>query len=526
MNKNGNKIASEESEQEIKPGKILDDLLEKGILSKSDFNQISKHLLNELLDINAFDADFKELTKSYLEKIKFSELKKSIPGEQNIMKDVRKGKIKEITNVISNEKSFHKYICKKYFNLIKEPKEVLLETFMDASKDLKKIDDTLLGIRTKIENINKNGDVLKIQEQLPIFYHYKELNEKAKEKIINFLKNDIERYALDNSVDILYFFKTFGDIAYSYRWNPDSYIPQRPDALINKFPEMPYPEFQKVCELYKKEDGTEFNQYLADYITENDIIFAVGDLIEKHHLLDMRKEIIDEALTIYANGKKIMFSNTVPSIIEGIFHDICILTGSDDNILLNEGFQQKVNRLEKIYGWELHYEYYSFKFRLIRNKVAHGRLEPTEISRTADLLLLDLYHACKLVFHTKLKFNQKRFVIEEFNKDLSTPNYKYILEYLLNSDVEIPSFYGLQQQIQVMESTLSSDKFWEYLVDELDQKSEIKRQGINAIVKKIIYKIPKEKRCKDLFKKIGKIEIDHHLTELYFKSLTKDYYRG
>lgn len=42
-----------------------------------------------------------------------------------------------------------------------------------------------------------------------------------------------------------------------------------------------------------------------------------------------------------------MFANAVPPIIEGIFHDLCIICGTTDNELLSEGFQEKLNRLKK-----------------------------------------------------------------------------------------------------------------------------------------------------------------------------------
>lgn len=44
----------------------------------------------------------------------------------------------------------------------------------------------------------------------------------------------------------------------------------------------------------------------------------------------------------------------------------------------------------------IYFEYYSFKFPIIRNIVAHGKLIAGDIEQTAIMLMLDLLPVCEL----------------------------------------------------------------------------------------------------------------------------------
>ncbi|MFY0481161.1 hypothetical protein ACI6PS_01035 [Flavobacterium sp. PLA-1-15] len=503
--------------------KVLNKFKEDGRIFSCSIEQLSKHFLKEFLDINPFQVDFDELTKKYLENINFTTPKTIKNRSNKIFEDFFEKKDKELSIAVTNKEDFHKYICKKYLEIVREPKSELLETYTNTINDLKTIDDTLNDISIKRDKIIRDNKAEEIQEKLPILHYYKELNEIAKEEVIHFLKYDIRNFALDNSIEHFFTHNFFGKTPYNYNWNPQAYLPQRPNDLANKFGELPYSHFLKLKEKYDLEDKTEFNEYLANYINENEIIFLINDLLDKNHILYERKEIIQEALNIYENGKKIMFANAVPTIIEGIFHDLCLVCGGSDNELLSEGFQEKLNRLKKIFSWELHYEYYSFKFRIIRNKVAHGRLTINEINQLSDMLILDLYQVAQLVSSTKLKLNKKRFIISEFNKSKSEPNYNYVVEYILYDDIVLPEFYNLNPEILIIESIIKSQEFWDYLENEFNNGYENDKHGIFYVVKKISHRKPFDVRCTVFFKNAKFDGIyDNNKAKNYINYLIKD----
>ena len=131
-----------------------------------------------------------------------------------------------IKEAIKDENDFHKYICKSYFDLSSEPKEELLQAFIKATEDIKKIDDTLDHIKKTLEEIHLRNLTDEIQEKNPILYYYQEINERAKSELLNFIKDDIKEYALDKSYNNSFISSWFTQRIYRYKWHPDLYKPK------------------------------------------------------------------------------------------------------------------------------------------------------------------------------------------------------------------------------------------------------------------------------------------------------------
>jgi len=478
---------------------ILDDLKQNGIAYRSSFDQLSKHFLFRTLPANPFTVNFAALRSAYLENSEHDE-----------------------SEVPQSEPEFHKYVCDFYFTIVKAPKDELLNFYERAFSDIKELDKTLSDIAQKQSDITKNNDTAEIQEQIPILRYYQQHNEEAKNEIMTFLKERIHSFALNQCYDMKLFSSFFQSIPYNYYWNSKAYSPHPPSDLDNKFKDLAV-DFLMDLRITYQSNRPAFTEFVQKYITDKEVIFSVTDLLDKHHILDQHKEIITEALHTYSQGSKMMFANAIPTIIEGIFHDLCIMTGTPENVLLTEGFQQKLNRLKDILDSDLEYEYYSFRFRLFRNKVAHGRMNTADQSELSNMLLLDLYDVCKLCLSNNLKLNKKRFIIEGLNKTLTNPDYKYLIEYILLGTVSIPAFYQLEQQIAQVENLIISDGFWAFLEKELDSNSEPIRHGIHYVVTIISKKKPFDKRCTKLLKKAKIGKSDNTLVNKYITGLHHAY---
>jgi len=500
---------------------IFEKLRKSRLIFTCSFSQISKHFLKDFLEVNPFNVDFGTLVKAYLDHVKFDNWTEEKPIHEifpNYNKE-RKEKLLEVTN---DETKFHYYICKKYFDLVREPRSTLLEAFEKSRDDIREIDDNLTEINSELEKLNQVNNSTDNQVKKPILFYYKEKNERAKSELLEFLKSEIDDYALSNSYDNSILSALMLRDYVGYRWSPESYRPKFPDDLENKFGDLPIRKYYELRRL-RKENPTEFYKFLTNYISDNAVVYRTKSLIEENHILHSKKEIILETLNIYDHGAKIMFAMAVPSIIEGIFHDLCVLIGEDENELLNEGFQQKVNRLQNVLDFDLHYEYYSFRFRIIRNKVSHGRLTKADVDELSDLMLLDLFDICKLVSSDKLDINRKRFLIDELGKTLDNPDYEFLMKYILLKDIKIPVFYKLEDQISKIEELIDKDGFWQFLDDQLINSAEFVKHGIYIVLTAIKKSGVNTKKCVEFLKKLGIKKADKELANRYIRHLTRGF---
>lgn len=510
-----NKITAGELED------IFNQFKEKDLVFRCDFAKLAKHLLHEFLPVNPFAVDFPTLTAAYLSNIRFEE-EVIREDEHELFRGFRNERRKEILAATTNENDFYRYICKAYFGLVREPHQELLEAYAKTVADLREIDETLADIERQMEVIHKANLSVEIQEKKPVLYYYQQLNETARKELLTFLKHDIRAYALSNCYDNSLMGSLIGQNPYPYSWNPKAYKPRPPNDLANKIGDLPYYEVMERCQQYK-DDKAGFSAFLAEYIESKSIVFSLNDLLDRHHILAEQQEVIRECVAMYAHGAKILFSMAVPPIIEGLLHELCLLIGESENELQKEGFQYKLDKLRPKLSWELHYEYYSFRFRLLRNKVSHGRLTKKDADALADLLLLDLYQVCQLVKSDRLDLNHKRFVVDELHKNLAKPDFKYLMEYLLLSQTKIPAFYHLEAQIAEVEKLVDSQQFWDFLEAELDGGGEHVQHGIHFVVKAISKRTPRDKRCKDLFTKLGISKTNLEIASHYLRLLTRDY---
>lgn len=162
-----------------------------------------------------------------------------------------------------------------------------------------------------------------------------------------------------------------------------------------------------------------------------------------------------------------MFSHVVPTIIEGVFHDLYLVFGEDENSLLRKGFQQKLDLLNDHLYYEFHYEYNSFSFRLLRNKAAHGRLGHESIDEhLSNILLLD---TCNMVQSDSIGLNKKIALIDSVCNFLENPNFRDVLRYIWLDKIRIPDFDDISVKVSQIEAIIRTGKFWKFLTDAVNE---------------------------------------------------------
>ena len=239
--------------------------------------EISKTFLSYFLDVDVYTSTFEEIRNNY---------------------------IQQYNNKISEEeKEFYYEIAQRFLYLEKEPKEVLLEYYLEATKDLLEIDVHLKyiekessKIKDKKQNEFLNGEDRYYQKLLQF---YKEKNLIAQNEIVDYLSNRIKKHTLE-ACSPLYFAQLALKVIYRkmpYQYsklivfgqNENTYDVRNLTDISNKFDELYVQQHSKIRDLYDNNlDG--FYETAEYYILgdKNEFICAIKyirDLTSKSHIL-------------------------------------------------------------------------------------------------------------------------------------------------------------------------------------------------------------------------------------------------
>ncbi|OQY47310.1 MAG: hypothetical protein DRR08_33820 [Candidatus Parabeggiatoa sp. nov. 2] len=382
--------------------------------------------------------------------------------------------------------------------LVKEPRESLLNLYNNASKDLQSIQANLDYLQTdkeRIEKIKKAGNLLsgKQRYRLKMIDFYRQKNISAREEIINFLSLGIRKRASSDSskkrlrLRIPSIFSNKGPYNFAKRMflGEDSYNIQHFSEASNKFLDLYIKEYKKMRDLFKINKNAFFVQ-AEKYIDDKGYVSKISDLLEKSHLLNSRKKVITALINHYNNGDYISFINMVPLQIEGIFHDYCLELGIDQSTIEISSINEKLELINKKDSEFYHFEYYSFIFPVIRNDVAHGRLIFCD-KNTSIMLFLDLLHVCELVFSESLPVNQMVNMAKKISEAIKRKTVKYsysdLIDWIEFIDIEIPSFYQLDDTCDAIRREYEEDGFWNYLENKYLEEEENRADLDKAIAK-------------------------------------------
>ena len=472
----------------------LMDLAEKMINDDSTFQMslenLCKHFLNDYLEINVFQSKFPVVRRAYVE----AAGKDGVPRSQS---------------------EFYAYIARLYFHLEKEPRQQLLKSYLGVSGDLRSIDEQLLFIEAEKKRLNRIKTQNKFLECPDRYYlkqleHYESKNQQAKSEIVEFLSGEIRAFSFHKSQrQILPSLRLWeGQLPYRYSsemWRftgMDSYHVQSLTEIPNKFLDFTIPENLDILEMYAS-DKNEFYGFAERYLSgdmegHDSAGERIRQSVEDNHLLNKRREIIATLLKHYETEDYISFVNMVPLQIEGIFHDICLSVGVEVSRLSISSINEKLRLLKDELSGNLCFEYYSFKFPVIRNSVAHGQLFDGNVQHASIMLMLDLLHVCELTQDENIPLNKSLKLLGFIKKG----GLEYLIEWLEYADVNIPDFYVLSSYREKALSLYEQDELWNYIQKEIEDHS-YREDDFKSFAKKLCSKSIARARCRQFFKSLA-----------------------
>ncbi|MGA4049814.1 hypothetical protein ACI2TP_19595 [Ralstonia nicotianae] len=389
----------------------------------------------------------------------------------------------------ANSEDFWVFVEKEYLHLEMEPKLKFIELSFRVNEDLAAVAVNLDYIKKELDSLegkrNENGrltaDDRYYRNQLEYF---KEKNLVAKNEIVDFMTHKIKRRAIINaSVKHPVFSRLgsflLGDSPYAFArrmaWAlADPYDVRSLDVYSNKFMDLPVSEYKEMvaeCKVSPEKFKENAIAYIKGVPGElKSIREKVEALIERTHILFSRKQVIGTMLRHFEEKDYISFVSMAPLQIEGIFADICRGIGVTENQLDISSLNDKLQHIDGKMKDFFFFEYYSFKFPVLRNLVAHGGLVDGELEDTAIHLMLDLLPVCELTASEELPINHALKVLDGASKGRSEKLVKWLS---LRDDVEIPDFYAVKAKITATEILYTSPDFWDYLEGELRKLKDV-----------------------------------------------------
>lgn len=269
----------------------------------------------------------------------------------------------------------------------------------------------------------------------------------------------------------------------------DSYDVRSLDEYLNKFSDLPISVYRKLVKKCRKspENFKEIAYWYIAGIPDDlpSVREKIEKLVEKSYILARRKQVISTMLRHFEEKDYISFVSIAPLQIEGIFADICREIGVSESQLDISSLNDKLQHIDGKINSFFYFEYYSFKFPVLRNLVAHGGLVDGELEDTAIHLMLDLLPVCELTASKELPINHALTVLDEASRS----NHEKLVEWLdLRKSVKIPSFYGVKEKIVTTEKLYTCPSFWKYLdkkLKELRKVDQIKKSDPLIIAGKV-----------------------------------------
>ncbi len=409
-------------------------------------------------------------------------------------------KIRELSYAKISEGEFVQEVLRIYLNLSSAPQRYIKDIYVELSGILCDIDVRIKSFNHEIVEIDNRTQKHNEQEG---DYRRKELldffikkNESAKRQVVDFFCYAVKREALYRARDKSLELKWIDSEPLSARWSSLDYDPKYVTSTANKFGHECDLEEILDLERLRTEQPAEYSLFLQNYIVKHAIVQEIRDLLCKHHRLHARREILDEALIAYTNGHYRMFASIIPMQIEGIFHDWCLETKINKSQTkqprrrLVESIAQ-INQFQE--GFFFGFEYYSYIFPELRNKIAHGSELRGDIRILADEFLLDLRDVCLRISSDQLPVNLAVKIIREL--DIHRNSWRGLFKFALIQTVELPSFYQLDGLAKVYATAISADDFMKKLLSVAEKGEPLIIEGLSRIKRTI----PKSDIGKSLF---------------------------
>lgn len=425
---------------------------------------------SEEIQKNYYDVFGKDISAQYIYEEKEITIQKSNGEvEKSSCQCVKEKIIKDFE--MQSDDEFYNSILENSLNIKGDIKGIFNKYYTQAMKDLRDINDTILECKKELNN-NVIDQYLKNKLE-----YFIDLNVNAKEDIYKFLSDDINDFIINDistispKLNSIFIHRPYSCYGFGKYYNPKANF-----SLKVKFFDLSAGDREPYMKYNNKE---EYYKYIEDYIEENRLVKYLLLDIRNNNLLYNRRKLLEELLNTYKRTEYMSFIALGAIQIEGLFSDYLKIIDpkyEEGTITL----VPKLNRIKQnnlFYG----YEYFTFEFPRLRNKMAHGELlNDNDIKHIANEVFLDLRYVIDLFKDKYLKPNMIFEVleqIEDINEStlkciLALDNNVYSQKYIFSNSIESYIYEKYGKSIDLIKINLLKSEFWRYFKEKL-QKDEL-----------------------------------------------------
>lgn len=405
----------------------------------ADLELIARTFLGYFLDrdqVKVSRLDFKSLKDEYVERFQMESV---LPTPEN-------------------EKEFYDHICREYLFLeTNNNRQKLYDVVNKIISDLREIKHDREKYQGELKKIKgkefEDGD--NYEEKL--INHYIKKQDNAEKQIIEFITTNLSSYTSKNG-----YISIFGgigqgtDLRYSYNWNKRYHKKESLSEIVNKLLHVSVIRYHELERIYRT-DKKKFIKEVEKDVKIDSVIENIKLRVNSNHLLNARKPLITDLLNLFKRKKYELFCNVCPQLIEGLLYDYCLESGVKESALVNSTLVEKINYLNDSddHRIRISYEYFAFKFPIIRNRIAHGKKVKEDLYLLSWTLLMDLNYVCDLFKSSHLITNKKISVIENAFEDNKLSNLVLLSSVFIDP---IPSFYTkVTKKFEKLKEKLKTD---------------------------------------------------------------------
>lgn len=383
-------------------------------------------------------------------------------------------------------------------------------------KDIEEIDCRL----EELKRLDHSCSASKECEHKKLRY-FSEINKEAKNEIITFAVNGLKKFLIENKnikfvdrcddellnlrINCCYqygFLKRYYDQDYDF--STEAKIRFAPGISAANYLE----EIKDFIEL-KKDYPEEYKLKINTIIEKNDLLNELISKVEKHNLLNRRKEIFETLKLLYDTEKWESFINLGILQIEGLFFDCCNALEIKDLSKARGSLTEKVERSLKdnnIIKLAV-FPYYQYDVPDKRNEVAHTgfyNVDRYDMREIANELILDMNTIISWIYrntHEKYKILEniaEKIVNEQEENEIMTlvfemlgwtviADYKY-LDVLKNPDNFSEEIKCMGEEsywnsiIMNIQKIIKTEEFWNYIDNSISETELYDENKIGSLL--------------------------------------------